>query len=101
LGIASDVLVEAERINEPPDWWAVYAGGCTRDQGGLPYHISTDEEIRDMIADWLTSLLEKLPPPVLITIARSTDDGYCPPHQVCIAFFFLSPDNASIRVYFS
>ncbi|KAG6450514.1 UPF0489 protein C5orf22 homolog [Manduca sexta] len=80
--LASVVLAEAKRLNEVPDWWAVYAGGCTRDQDGLPYHISTKEEIKETVDKALTPLLQSLPVPVLITIARSTDDGYCPPHQV-------------------
>ncbi|RVE51070.1 hypothetical protein evm_004213 [Chilo suppressalis] len=82
LDIASAVLAEAERLNEPPDWWAVFAGGCTRDQGGLPHHISSQAEITDEILNGLHPLLKILPPPVLITIARSTDDGFCPPDQV-------------------
>lgn len=61
----------------------MFAGGCTRDQGGLPYHISTEQEIEDLVKKALVPLLKNIPPPVLITIARSSDDGYCPPHQVC------------------
>lgn len=80
--LAAAVLGEAERLNEKPDWWAVFAGGCTRDQGGLPYHISTEEEIQNLVQKALVPLLKNIPPPVLITVARSTDDGYCPPHQV-------------------
>lgn len=73
---------EAEKLDEKPDWWAVFAGGCTRDQGGLPYHISTDDEIKSLVKKALLPLLQNLPAPVLITVARSTDDGYCPPDQV-------------------
>nr|XP_021192479.2 UPF0489 protein C5orf22 [Helicoverpa armigera] len=80
--LAAAIVEEAERLNEKPDWWAVFAGGCTRDQGGLPYHISTEEEIQNLVKKALVPLLKNIPPPVLITIARSTDDGYCPPHQV-------------------
>lgn len=75
------ILTEAKKLEEPPDWWAVYAGGCTRDQGGLPYYISSDDEIRSMV-NTFARLLRRLPPPVLVTVARSTEDGYCPPHQV-------------------
>ncbi|XP_026758977.2 UPF0489 protein C5orf22 [Galleria mellonella] len=80
--LVAAVSKEAERLNEKPDWWAVFAAGCTRDQGGLPYHISTRKEIQNTVKKSLTLLLQKLPPPVLITVARSTDDGYCPSHQV-------------------
>lgn len=74
---------EADKTNESPDWWAVYAGGCTRDQEGLPHHISTEAEITNLVEKALVPLLQNLPTPVLITLARSTDDGYCPPDQVC------------------
>ncbi|XP_063548331.1 UPF0489 protein C5orf22 [Cydia strobilella] len=80
--IASAVLSEAGRLGEPPNWWAVYAGGCTRDQGGLPHHISTEEEVRHKMDKIIRPLLKALPPPVLVTVARSTDDGYCPSDQV-------------------
>lgn len=76
------MTLEAEKLCERPDWWAVFAGGCTRDQGGLPYHISSDEEILRMVKQDLMAFLQNLPTPVLITVARSTDDGYCPPDQV-------------------
>ncbi|XP_059050990.1 UPF0489 protein C5orf22 homolog [Achroia grisella] len=82
MDIVTAVSVEAERLNEKPDWWAVFAAGCTRDQGGLPHYINTKEGIETMIKESLALLLKRLPPPVIITIARSTDDGYCPPHQV-------------------
>lgn len=86
--LAAAVLTEAERLNEKPDWWAVFAGGCTRDQGGLPYHISSEQEIQNLVEKALVPLLKNIPPPVLITVARSTDDGYCPPHQVNIYVLF-------------
>ncbi|CAG4977979.1 unnamed protein product [Parnassius apollo] len=80
--LADSVSAEAERLGEKPDWWAVFAAGCTRDQGGLPFHISSDEEIRTTITNTLKQFLRLLPAPVLITVARSTEDGYCPPTQV-------------------
>lgn len=82
------MTLEAEKLGERPDWWAVFAGGCTRDQGGLPYHISTDAEILSMVKQDLKTFLQNLPPPALITVARSTDDGYCPPDQVSSLNFF-------------
>ncbi|XP_041975477.1 UPF0489 protein C5orf22 homolog [Aricia agestis] len=80
--LARLVWKEAERMNERPDWWAIYAAGCTRDQGGLPHHISSDSEIHVAVTRTLKSLLLHLPQPTIITISRSTDDGYCPPDQV-------------------
>ncbi|CAB3256426.1 unnamed protein product [Arctia plantaginis] len=80
--LSEAILSEAERLKEEPDWWAVFAAGCTRDQDGLPYHISSKEEIQRLVKNALVPLLKGLPPPVLITVARSTEDGYCPPQQV-------------------
>ncbi|CAG9135654.1 unnamed protein product [Plutella xylostella] len=73
---------EAARLGVAPDWWAVFTAGCTRDQDGLPCHVSTYQQIQSLVTRSLRPLLRALPPPVLITIARSTDDGYCPPDQV-------------------
>ncbi|OWR42370.1 putative Misexpression suppressor of ras [Danaus plexippus plexippus] len=81
-GLVEVVKAEADRLGEPPDWWAVFAGGCTRDQGGLPYNITTEEEIQKTVENTLKPFLLEIPRPVLITVARSTDDGYCPPNQV-------------------
>lgn len=80
----------AAKNGESPDWWAIYAAGCTRDQGGLPYNISSEEQIRDIVEEGLIPLLKSIPPPVLITVARSTDDGYCPADQVGEDLFLSS-----------
>ncbi|GBP37456.1 UPF0489 protein C5orf22 homolog [Eumeta japonica] len=62
------------------DWWAVHAAGCTRDQGGLPRYRCNEKQLANMM-DSLRLLLINLPPPVLVTLARSTEDGYCPLDQ--------------------
>ncbi|KPJ16418.1 UPF0489 protein C5orf22-like [Papilio machaon] len=80
--LAEVVRAEAERLSDSPDWWAVFAAGCTRDNGGLPYHISSQQEIEHYVRGTLKLFLSRLPPPTLVTVARSTDDGYCPPDQV-------------------
>ncbi|VVD01447.1 unnamed protein product [Leptidea sinapis] len=81
------VTAEAERLGERPDWWAIHAAGCTKDgegleEEGLPHHISPNEHIMKTIEQTLCIFLKGLPPPVLITLARSSKDGYCPPDQV-------------------
>lgn len=88
--------LEAEKLGQQPDWWAVFAGGCTRDQGGLPHHISSDTEIISMVKQDLMTVLQNLPPPVLITVARSTDDGYCPSDQVCTVSFLTTTTQLSV-----
>lgn len=64
------------------DWMLIYDAGCTFDSSDLPHHESTNEEIEQLIG-LLKIFLEKLPkPPTVITIARSSEDDYCPKYQV-------------------
>ncbi|XP_066933984.1 UPF0489 protein C5orf22 homolog [Clytia hemisphaerica] len=64
-------------INEE-DWDLVHNAGMTTE---LPHHISNDTEIDQMLAE-LKELIQTLPHPTLITVARSAIDEYCPPDQV-------------------
>ncbi|XP_072171848.1 UPF0489 protein C5orf22 homolog [Diadema setosum] len=60
----------------------VHMAGLTCDDSGeLPHHISTEEEVGSLVSA-MGELLGCLPPPTLVTIARSSYDDYCPPHQV-------------------
>uniref|UniRef100_W8BZX7 UPF0489 protein C5orf22 n=1 Tax=Ceratitis capitata TaxID=7213 RepID=W8BZX7_CERCA len=64
------------------DWLLIYDSGSTTDANGLPHHISTSEELEQYFGQF-KQFLEKLPiPPVLITIACSAEDDYCPRQQV-------------------
>lgn len=64
------------------DWQLIYDAGCTRDTTGLPHHESTDEEI-DRLVDQFTQFLRGLDgEPTAVTMSRSTEDDYCPAHQV-------------------
>jgi len=64
------------------DWRQVHDAGCTFDDSELPHHISSTQEIKSMLAasEKLIDFLEKKP--TIITISRSSEDDYCPPHQV-------------------
>lgn len=66
------------------DWFLVNDAGCTADddEHQLPHHESTDEEIKLLMTklDKFLKSLKKLP--TVITIARSSLDGYTPSHQV-------------------
>ncbi|XP_035826825.1 UPF0489 protein C5orf22 homolog isoform X2 [Aplysia californica] len=55
--------------------------GCTLDDTELPHHISTPEQL-EVLHDEFSLLMERLPRPAIVTIARSSDDDYCPKNQV-------------------
>lgn len=63
----------------------MYNAGCTRDSrcGDLPHHESTLAEIDRYVRHFEDMLRELLPAvPTVITVARSSDDDYCPVPQV-------------------
>lgn len=66
------------------DWFVVNDAGCTCDEieSELPQHESSEEEILKMIGHFEKFLKSLKKPPTLITIARSSLDGYTPTHQV-------------------
>jgi hypothetical protein len=55
--------------------------GTGTDDCGLPHHVSSDAEISRLV-EIVASLLQKLPRPAAITIARSSNDDYCPTDKV-------------------
>lgn len=66
------------------DWFVVNDAGCTTDEEKyqLPNHESSDEEIKEMMKVFEKFLKDIKSPPVIITISRSSNDGYTPTHQV-------------------
>lgn len=67
---------------EEIDWELVNNAGCTFDSTELPDHESSDAEIKALI-EYFVIFLEKLKAkPTIITISRSSEDDYCPIHQV-------------------
>jgi UPF0489 domain len=66
------------------DWFLVNDAGCTCDEEEfqVPNHESTDATIKEMILKFEKFLKSLKKPPTLITIARSSLDGYTPLHQV-------------------
>lgn len=66
------------------DWFIVNDAGCTCDEEDLeiPNHESTDAEIKSMVGRLEKFLKSLKKPPTIITIARSSNDGYTPVHQV-------------------
>lgn len=66
------------------DWFVVNDAGCTcdDDEHQLPHHESSEDEIKQIIEKFERFLKSVKSPPTLITIARSSLDGYTPVHQV-------------------
>lgn len=64
------------------DWLLIFDSGSTTDTNGLPHHISTEAELSSYYSQF-KEFLKNLPhPPVLITMACSAEDDYCPRNQV-------------------
>lgn len=63
-------------------WTTIFDAGCTFDSNELPHHISSEQEIKQLIAIFKQFLETFLYTPSIITISRSSDDDYCPTEQV-------------------
>ncbi|KAK3883578.1 hypothetical protein Pcinc_012121 [Petrolisthes cinctipes] len=81
----AELIQDLSRVyGEKVDWGLVHDAGCTWDdeRHQLPHHVSTQEEM-DSLIEKFGHLVTGLPvPPTLVTVARSSLDDYCPPHQV-------------------
>lgn len=59
----------------------LHEAGCTCDDTELPHHVSSQEEIT-LLVDATQEFLSHMKRPTIITMARSSQDDYCPPDQV-------------------
>lgn len=87
LSVRENLLKLVENIRElykeeDVDWKLVNDAGCTFDSSDLPHHESTMEEIQNLLKCFKTFLRQLNKSPTIITISRSSEDDYCPPHQV-------------------
>jgi len=64
------------------DWRMIHDAGCTFDDSELPHHISSTQQIRNLLASTETLLDCLGKTPTIITVSRSSEDDYCPPNQV-------------------
>lgn len=63
-------------------WMTIYDAGCTFDSTDLPHHISSNDEIIELVDSFKKIINAIKFMPNIITIARSSDDNYCPAEQV-------------------
>ncbi|XP_043264702.1 UPF0489 protein C5orf22 homolog [Colletes gigas] len=65
------------------DWKLIHDAGCTRDDTDLPDHVTTRNDLDRLISGTFRSFMAALPAtPTIVTIARSSEDEYCPPDDV-------------------
>lgn len=65
------------------DWKMIHDAGCTRDDTDLPHHVTKPNDLDRLISGTFRSFLAALPaPPTIVTIARSSQDEYCPSEDV-------------------
>ncbi|PBC31997.1 hypothetical protein APICC_07204 [Apis cerana cerana] len=65
------------------DWKMIHDAGCTRDDTDLPHHVTKPNDLDRLISGTFRSFLAALPaPPTIVTIARSSQDEYCPSENV-------------------
>lgn len=68
---------------EPLDAKLIHDAGCTCDMDSqLPHHVSSRDEILALVQSTARFLGRLNAKPALVTIARSSLDGYCPPSDV-------------------
>ncbi|EZA49185.1 hypothetical protein X777_12594 [Ooceraea biroi] len=61
----------------------VYTAGCTIDNTTLPEHVTELSDLDRLINGTFRLFLAALPtPPTIVTIARSSEDGYTPLENV-------------------
>ncbi|KAH9503585.1 hypothetical protein Btru_068249 [Bulinus truncatus] len=79
LKICNSVLLDPKYRHV--NFLQVHNCGCTLDDTELPHHISTAEQVHALMTSF-KNFLEFIPRPTIVTIARSSTDGYCPVESV-------------------
>lgn len=76
-----ELLDDLKNSSSSIDYEWLHEIGTGYDDCPLPHHISSKEEIKELI-NGVKKLLHQLPQPSVITISRSSCDDYCPFDQV-------------------
>ncbi|XP_062614922.1 UPF0489 protein C5orf22 homolog isoform X2 [Saccostrea cucullata] len=76
-----DDLQSCQADDNPVNFDLLHEAGCTCDDTELPHHVSSQEEIT-LLVDATQDFLCHIKRPTIITMARSSQDDYCPPEQV-------------------
>nr|XP_031837450.1 UPF0489 protein C5orf22 homolog [Nomia melanderi] len=65
------------------NWITIHSAGLTRDDTDLPHHPTSRTDLDRLITGTFRSFLACLSsPPTIVTVARSSDDNYCPSADV-------------------
>ncbi|CAN8021309.1 unnamed protein product [Ixodes persulcatus] len=82
LDLCNDLTIRPPK-GEPLEAKLIHDAGCTCDMDSqLPHHVSSRDEILALIGSTTRFLGRLNAKPALVTIARSSLDGYCPPSDV-------------------
>lgn len=70
--------LKSKYSEEEIDWEIVYNSGLTCDNGGLPHHLSSNQELENYFKNFENIISQINKEPTIITISRSSEDNYCP-----------------------
>ncbi len=82
LQSVSEIVNEIKKYYFDVDWLLIHDMGCTCDTTDLPHHVSDRECINQLIIVFNEFVKNISNRRAVITVARSSEDDYCPPEDV-------------------